>query len=124
MSSTLNFVLSSPAHFLATYLVFANTFLVTTHFSKRNERQDYAMLYVYVMMYFGTEVFKRVMNFEFPLNLISSLFVNPTNHQMKKLENATVYSDSSDSDPDSSDSDEEPDGQNMDCPVSESTESS
>ncbi len=123
MISTLNYVLSSPAHFLATYLVFANTFVVTTHFSKRNERQDYAMLYVYVMMYFGTEIFKRVMNFEFPLNL----FMTPTNHQMKKLENATVYSDSSDSDlldSDLSDSDEEPDGQNMDCPVSESTESS
>ncbi len=51
--------LSSPAHFLAMYLVLANTFLITTHHSfEPNEQHEYAKLYAWWIIFGCTQVYK------------------------------------------------------------------
>lgn len=51
--------LSSPAHFLAMYLVLANTFLITTHHSfDPNDKHEYAKLYAWWIIYACTQVYK------------------------------------------------------------------
>lgn len=50
--------LSSPAHFLAMYLVLANTFLITTHHSfDANDKHEYAKLYAWWIIYACTQVY-------------------------------------------------------------------
>lgn len=52
--------LSSPAHFLAMYLVLANTFLITTHHSfEPNDKHEYAKLYVWWIIFACTQVYKK-----------------------------------------------------------------
>ncbi len=52
--------LSSPAHFLAMYLVLANTFLITTHHSfEPNDKHEYAMLYVWWIIFACTQVYNK-----------------------------------------------------------------
>jgi hypothetical protein len=62
--------IGNPAYLAGAYVLFANTFLITTHFSPRNDRQLYAQLYVYVLMFAGLDLFKKQMGWEFPLPLI------------------------------------------------------
>jgi len=51
--------LSSPAHFLAMYLVLANTFMITTHHSfDPNEQHEYAILYAWWIIFACTQVYK------------------------------------------------------------------
>lgn len=52
--------LSSPAHFLAMYLVLANTFLITTHHSfDPNDKHEYAKLYAWWIIYACTQVYTK-----------------------------------------------------------------
>lgn len=62
--------IGSPAYLAGAYVMLANTFLITTHFSPRKDRQDFAQLYVYVLMFAGLDLFKKQMGWEFPLPLI------------------------------------------------------
>lgn len=51
--------LSSPKHFLAAYLVLANTFMISTHHSfDPNEQHEYALLYMWLIIFGCTQVYK------------------------------------------------------------------
>lgn len=60
----------NPAYLAGAYIMFTNTFLITTHFSPRDERQTFAQLYMYVIMFAGLDLFKKQMGWEFPLPLL------------------------------------------------------
>lgn len=65
--------LSSPAHFLAMYLVLANTFLITTHHSlEPNDRHEYAQLYVWWIIFACTQVYKKCTGTPFLENICES----------------------------------------------------
>jgi hypothetical protein len=52
--------LSSPAHFLAAYLVLANTFLITTHHSfDPNDKHEYAILYAWWIIFACTQIYNK-----------------------------------------------------------------
>ncbi len=62
--------IGNPAYLAGTYILLTNTFLITTHFSPRNDRQVYAQLYAYVLMFAGLDLFQKQMGWEFPLPFI------------------------------------------------------
>lgn len=62
--------IGTPAYLAGAYIMLANTFLITTHFSPKEDRQLFAQLYVYVLMFAGLDLFKKQMGWEFPLPLI------------------------------------------------------
>lgn len=52
--------LSSPAHFLAMYLVLANTFLITTHHSLHEvDKHEYALLYMWWIIFACTQIYNK-----------------------------------------------------------------
>ncbi len=52
--------LSSPAHFVASYLVLANTFLITTHHSlEDNDKHEYSLLYMWWIIFACTQIYKK-----------------------------------------------------------------
>ena len=88
--------IGNPAYLAGAYVMLANTFLITTHFSPRNDRQTFAQLYVYVLMFAGLDLFKKQMGWEFPLPLIGLAF-NAYKPQQTS-HNFELPSDSDDSD--------------------------
>ena len=52
--------LSSPAHFLAAYLVLANTFLITTHHPLNEvDKHEYAVLYAWWIIFACTQIYNK-----------------------------------------------------------------
>lgn len=66
--------IGNPGYLAGAYVLLTNTFLITTHFSPRKDRQDFAQLYVYVLIFAGLDLFKKQMGWEFPLPLIGLAF--------------------------------------------------
>ena len=52
--------LSSPAHFLAAYLVLANTFLITTNHSLHEvDKHEYSLLYMWWIIFACTQIYNK-----------------------------------------------------------------
>ncbi len=64
--------LSSPAHFLAAYLVLANTFLITTHHPLNEvDKHEYAILYAWWIIFACTQIYNKCTD-DYPAEQTSS----------------------------------------------------